>query len=161
MRAMLAGLVSAFAGTVALASTLQAQSLSVTTNFPPVVPTVANLQANSNTGTSLGAGSVTLQIDGCKNNKTCSILISTTGLPGGGTLNWSTTSTGSGNQFTSCTAGSGGAISTTPTLAISCLSQNGNATRTGIVISFAYPVSWTVSTPGSFTTGLVFRLTTN
>lgn len=142
-----------------------AQSLSVSGSLANVTPTVANFQANGNTGQSVTSGSYTLNLTNCKKNGTCVIKVSATGVPLTGALQWAVTAIGSGDNNISCVAATAPTVRTTlttiPVTAVNCTLGNGsnNQNWSNIVITFSYPISWSGTPFGTYnTTGVAFRL---
>lgn len=129
----------------------------------PAMPDVADFQANANAGRSEGAGSVSLNITNCPSGKTCSIGISATTVPATGrrlVYTVSNLGTASGSQF-GCSAGST-EVQVAVSTVISCTNSHPNQlrNRTGIVVTFGFPVSWSTTPNGSYeTSGITFTLT--
>lgn len=156
----------AVAALFATAMDAHAQQLTVTGSLSGVTPTVADfISGGTNLGTSKTAGVLTLNLSSCKKNTSCTIKISATTVPATGALRWALTNAGVEQDNVNCVAGSpsSAALTTTPATVLVCTLGNGSNNQgvSGVQVTFSYPVSWTGTPFGTYTTsGITFTLST-
>jgi hypothetical protein len=166
--ALTAALTAALAATADRASAQQLRLNVTQTSLQNTVtpPTITDFQASTGAVRRRSAGTVTFDVQNCTGGRTCTVSVSATTFPAAAAnqLTWTVENFGAGANI-ACGASPVSTVGGSPSPVVACVATatdtgGQSRTATGIVVRFEYPVSWTNTPNGTYSTaGLALQVT--